>query len=92
MGDETRQVGGTSKTSVVGNNTYISNASLSIIGKTNLVLSQNSSSGFINIDAGGKLNTRITGVVTETYTVGQTTTIITGNQTTTTLLGVINLN
>ena len=44
------------------------------------------------MDALGKLNTRITGTVTETYNTGQTTTILVGNQTTTTLLGVINLN
>ena len=62
--------------------------------------------GTFNVDALGKLNTRITGTVTETYSstlttaitgavsetysAGQTTTI-TGDQTTTTT-GVINLN
>ena len=105
-GNESRQVGGASRTSVVGDNTYISNASLLLLGKTNLVLNQTNTLGTFNIDALGKLNTRITGTVketysstlttaitgavSETYSAGQTTTI-TGDQTTTTS-GVINLN
>ena len=100
-GDESRQVAGVSRTSVVGNATYISDASLTLLGKTNLSLSQTNLLGTFNMDALGKLNTRITGTVTETYNAGQTTTIaignqttsiLVGNQTTTTLLGVINLN
>jgi len=77
MGDESRQVGGISRTSVVGNATYISNASLSIIGKTNLSLSQMNTLGTLNVDALGKLNTRITGTVYETYA-STLTTAITG--------------
>ena len=104
-GDDRLTVGGVS-TSEISKEASISAASLILIGKTNMVLSQNTSSGFINIDASGKLNTRVTGTVnetynstlttdirgavSETYSAGQTTTI-TGNQTTTTT-GVINLN
>jgi len=105
-GNESRQVGGASRTSVVGDYTHISDASILIMGKINLVLSQTDTDGTLNIDALGDLNTRITGTVhetysstlttaitgavSETYSAGQTTTI-TGNQTTTTT-GIINLN
>ena len=105
-GNESRQVGGASRTSVVKDASYISDASILIMGKSNLILSQTKGLGFMNIDVGGKLNTRITGsvfetfgstlttaitgAVSETYSAGQTTTI-TGDQTTTTT-GVINLN
>ena len=105
-GNESRQVGGASRTSVVGNNSYISNASLHLFGANYVTINQTLSTGYINIDAAGQLNTRITGavketyastlttaitgVVSETYSAGQTTTI-TGDQTTTTS-GVINLN
>jgi len=74
-GNESRQVGGVSRTAVVGDNTYISNASLNIIGKTNLTLSQTNTLGTFNVDALGKLNTRITGTVTETYASTLTTTV-----------------
>ena len=105
-GNESRQVGGASRTSVVGDYTHISDASILIMGKIHLILSQTDIDGTLNIDALGDLNTRITGTVhetysstlttaitgavSETYSAGQTTTI-TGNQTTTTT-GVINLN
>jgi hypothetical protein len=105
-GNESRQVGGASRTSVVGDYTHISDASILIMGKLHLILSQTDIDGTLNIDAGGDLNTRITGTVfetynstlttaitgavSETYSAGQTTTI-TGNQTTTTT-GIINLN
>jgi hypothetical protein len=104
-GDDRLTVGGVS-TSEISKEASISAASLILIGRTNLVLSQTNILGFINIDALGKLNTRITGkvnetysstlttaitgAVSETYSAGQTTTI-TGNQTTTTT-GIINLN
>jgi hypothetical protein len=105
-GSESRQVGGASRTSVVGNSSYISNESMTIIGKTKVALRQTSTQGILNIDALGGMVTRITGTVQEKYNstlttaitgavsesflAGQTTTI-TGDQTTTTT-GVINLN
>ena len=104
-GDDRLTVGGVS-TSEISKEASISAASLILIGRTNLVLSQTNILGTVNIDALGKLNTRITGTVnetysstlttsitgavSETYSAGQTTTI-TGDQTTTTT-GVINLN
>ena len=76
-GNESRQVGGVSRTSVVGDYTHISDASILIMGNTHLILSQTDTDGTLNIDALGDLNTRITGTVTETY--GSTlTTAITG--------------
>ena len=76
-GNESRQVGGVSRTSVVGNASYISDSSLHLFGKNYLTLNQSLSTGYINIDAAGQLNTRITGAVKETYA-STLTTAITG--------------
>ena len=75
-GDDRLTVGGVS-TSEISKEASISAASLILIGRTNLVLSQTNILGFINIDALGKLNTRITGAVKETYA-STLTTAITG--------------
>ena len=74
-GNESRQVGGVSRTSVVGNASYISDSSLHLFGKNYLTLNQSLSTGYINIDAAGQLNTRITGAVKETYASTLTTDI-----------------
>jgi len=63
---ESRSVGIDSRTTVVGNATYMSDGSILIIGKLNLLLNQTDTGGTLNIDAGGVLNTRVTGTSTET--------------------------
>jgi hypothetical protein len=73
-GDDRLTVGGVS-TSEVSKEASISAASLILIGRTNLVLSQTNTLGTFNVDALGKLNTRITGTVTETYASTLTTTV-----------------
>jgi hypothetical protein len=73
-GDDRLTVGGVS-TSEVSKEASISAASLILIGRTNLVLSQTNTLGTFNVDALGKLNTRITGTVTETYSSTLTTTV-----------------
>ena len=67
MGSESRQVGGSSRTSVVGNVSLITSESLSIIAKTKIAISQTSTTGTIKIDAKGGLITRITGASREKY-------------------------
>ena len=66
LGDESRQVGGVSRTTVVGNATYISSASLTIMGNTNLSLLQIAGAGLLSVDVGGDFSTRVTGTSTET--------------------------
>ena len=73
-GDDRLTVGGVS-TSEVSKEASISAASLILIGRTNLVLNQTNTLGTFNVDALGKLNTRITGTVTETYSSTLTTTV-----------------
>ena len=75
-GNDRLTVGGVSA-SEISKEASISAASLILIGRTNLALSQTNTLGTVNIDALGKLNTRITGTVNETYS-STLTTAITG--------------
>jgi hypothetical protein len=107
-GDESRTVGGVSRTSVTKEYSMISDASLIMLGKKNVAISQTSSEpgDIIKIDARGAMVTRITGTVREKYNstlntqiTGAVTESFVGGQTTTitgdqttTTTGVINLN
>jgi len=48
---------------------------MTILGKTNLALMQSNTLGVMSIQAGGKLNTYVTGTVTETFKSTLTTNI-----------------
>jgi len=66
-GDESRTVGGVSRTSVTKEYSMISDASLILIAKTKIAISQTDTLGFIKVDAKGGLITRITGASREKY-------------------------
>ena len=74
-GKESRNVGGTQSNTVVGDAIHSSNKLMTILGKTNLALMQSNTLGVMSIQAGGKLNTYVTGTVTETFKSTLTTNI-----------------
>jgi len=67
-GNESRTVGGSSAIGISGNALYTSNATLGIVASQYLSLRQTNLLGALNIDAKGRMVTRVTGTLTTSIT------------------------